>query len=257
MLVYLNRGLVLEQAVVSALQEYIGRLRIDKVYENFHTRVTLSHPFAHLYLEREPKAGDHFPAIVVSTYDDEKPPEMAELAPQSQGSELSLVGFTAENINAILDVTERYVENGEEKSRAVPGVCTVAEAGLVMDIRNKLEAQEYVYGYALKSYRKDHISIEIWAENIQLKNELYEAVRLFVLGNLRTVLTNRYKACDPLLDDVSVRGQRSGVYNNDFDVVLAGANITFDVNYAVEQIVINTDWEDVPAEIVVKENNYA
>jgi hypothetical protein len=254
-LCYLNRGIILEQVILAELHRYIAAMKLDSFYGQHHIHATLNHPFAYLFKEQGPKAADHFPAVIVSTYEDVKDSDLNQLRPQTQGDELSLIGFTGEDLDAILDIYEPELANGKQVKK--PGICVIASEESINAIRARLEESEYVYGYSLRSYRKDHISIEIWAENIQLKNELYEQLRLFVLGDLRNKLTARYGFYDIKLDDDTVTGQRSNAWNIDFDVALAGANIRFDVTYAIEQNVMDTDWDDIHREIIIGGINHA
>jgi hypothetical protein len=229
-------------------------MKLDEFYKQHHIHVTLNHPFAYLYKESGVKAADHFPAIIVSTYDDAKDNDLNRMRPQTQGSELSLIGYTGEDIDKILDVYEPETVKGKKVKK--PGICAIASESSIAAILKKLEQSEYIYGYSLRTYRKDHISLEIWSENIQLKNELYEQLRLFVLGDLRNKLSERYGFYDTKIDDDTVAGQRGAAWNVDFNTILAGANILFDVTYAIEQNVVDTDWEDVHREIIIGGINY-
>lgn len=254
MLCYLNRGIILEQVIVSEIHTYLEAMKLDEFYKQHHIHVTLNHPFAYLYKESGVKAADHFPAIIVSTYDDVKDNDLNHLQPQTQGSKLSLISYIREDIDKILDVYEP--EMVKEKKVKLPGICAIAAESSISAILNRLEKSEYLYGYSLRTYRKDHLSIEIWAENVQLKNEIYEQVRLFVLGDLRNKLSERYSFYDTKIDDDTVSGQRGAAWNVDFNTILAGANIIFDVTYAIEQNVIDTDWEDIHREIIIGGINY-
>ena len=49
MYVYLNRGLILEQAICSLLHDYIDTLNLSNLYKNYHIDVTTEHPFAELF----------------------------------------------------------------------------------------------------------------------------------------------------------------------------------------------------------------
>jgi hypothetical protein len=258
MLVYLNRGLILEQAVCTAIDDYLNTVQADDIFKNFHTHVTLKHPFAHLYMENGRKAADHFPCVVVATGSEGKPPEMDGLPPERQGvSELDAAGFTNEILDQILDIHETITIKGKEITRKKPGVPVVAYEGVIAALRKELQEREQVYGYSMRTYRQDSLSIEIWAENEQVKNEIYEMIRLFVIGDMRNVLIERYNNNDLKIDDESIQGQRSGAWNIDFGVVLSGANIRFEVNYAVEQILINTELERLHREIIIGGKNYA
>jgi hypothetical protein len=258
MICYLNRGLILEQAICAVIEEYLETIQLDKTFRNFHTHITLRHPFAHLFMEKGLKAADHFPSVVVSTCDEDKPPELDGLPPIMQGcSELDAVGLSSEDIDVILATTETKTIGGKTVERQKPGIPIVASGEAIAAIRAKLvNPEDRVYGWSVRTYRHDSISIEIWAENEQVKNQIYSDLDLFILGNLRNILISKYENNDLKIDEESIRGQRSGAWNIDFAVVLSGANIRFEVNYAIEQILINTELKELHREIIVEGKNY-
>jgi len=233
---YLNRGFILEQAIVAAINDYFDTIKFENAYNNFHIRATLDHPFAKIFKkENGLKASDLFPVVVVSTYEESKPHDLP-LPPQVEG-----VGLYQDDIDFIAKTTETVLKDDKPKERPIPGLCTVVAPDILKAVQDHLKEKKTIYGFSVKLYRKDRISLEIWSENTQLKNEIYEQLRLFVAGNLRHILTaDKYRAHDIKMDDDTINGQRSGAWNDQFDVVLAGADITFEVNYAIEQIVLDT-----------------
>jgi hypothetical protein len=77
-----------------------------------------------------------------------------------------------------------------------------------------------------------------------LKNELYEAIRLFVCGWMKESLEKLYEENGFTLFDNTVRGQRSNNANVDFGIELWGAYLTFEAEYTIEQTVIDTELVD-------------
>lgn len=252
MICYLNRGFILEQAIVSMVNTYFDTMQYDRFYKNFHIKATPDHPFAKVLMnENGLNAADAFPVVVVSTYDEGKPVELADLRPQVQG-----IGLKKEDIAIITRYKETIVDKDKERERVIPGLFPVVEPGIIEVIEKTIEERGIIYGFSVRTYRTDKISLEIWAENGQLKNELYEHLRLLVIGNMRHILsTSKYRFFDIKIDDDSVCGQRSGAYNDQFEVLLYGANITFDVNYQIEQIVLDTAISNPARDIVMEVNN--
>lgn len=253
---YLNQGIILEQTISSLIHEYLESLDTDSLYKNFHVDVSNSHPFANLYLHNNSRASDSFPAIVVSTQTDDKTAELMQLS-----ADIDTVALDSDDIESLTKTT--YIEDftditgkAHKAGDKIPGYCAVTSETVKSKI---LEAAKknggYVYGYDIKMRRTDRIGIDIWADNEQVKNELYEIVRLFVLGGLPVALSARYKDFDISIFDQSIRGQRSGNYNLDFDVPLSGAMITFDVNYCVRQVVIDTGIKTI-GDVIPEVKNY-
>lgn len=249
MICYLNRGLILEQALVAIVRDYFAALHLDNTYKNFHISVTTEHPFAELYLHEGKNASDSFPCVVVTTGEDGKPQEFDELAPNT----IDGIGITESDLQAITQTTETYTnKKGVRKTRDIPGLCTIVDENTCAAIRATIERQGYCYGFSVRTRRKDTINFEIWAENAQLKNEIYEQLRLFTASTLPIILEDTYAFFDPAVCDNTIVGHRSNNYNFDFDVALTGAHISFDVQYCVEQIVLNTELTEITGEIVME-----
>jgi hypothetical protein len=234
MIFFLNKGLILEQIIVKALQDYFKTVGIADFYKGVTVSVTNKHPFARLLLNSingEKPQASLFPAIVVATLDEDKPGELAGLI------EIDGVEITPDYVNP-------PEEHPEEKS-------PIENAGFMMmtqtkyqTIRDEVNKKGCVYGILAKVRRQDRIAIEIWAENIQLKNELYEAVRLFVCGFMKESFEKLYEENNFSLFDDTVRGQRSNNFNGEFGIDLWGSYITFEADYTIEQTVIDTDLVD-------------
>jgi hypothetical protein len=249
----LNRGIILEQALVALVRDYLDALHLDNKYKNFHISVTSEHPFAELYLHDGRNASDSFPCVVITTQEDRKPSEFDDLAiVQTEG-----IGITDSDLEEITKTTESYInKKGVLKTREIPGLCTVVDDNTLDAIRKTIQKQGFCYGYSMRIRRKDTLGFEVWAENVQLKNEIYEQLRLFITGNLCHQLEAKYSFFDIAIFDNTIVGHRSNNYNFDFDVALSGAHISLDVNYCVEQIVLKTELTQVSKEIITEANNY-
>jgi hypothetical protein len=232
MIFFLNKGLVLEQLIVKALRDYFNTLGLSGFYKGVTISVTNKHPFARLLLNSltgdKPKAS-LFPAVVVATLDDDKPGELEGLI------EIDGVDLKPEYVNP--------PEPGEKSPLEDEGFMMMTP-DKYQAIRDAVNQKGHVYGLITKVRRQDRIAIEIWAENIQLKNELYEAVRLFVCGYMRESFEKLYGANDFALFDHTVHGQRSNNFNGEFGIELWGSYITFEADYSIEQAVIDTDLAD-------------
>jgi hypothetical protein len=232
MIFYLNKGLILEQMIVKALQDYFNTMGVPDFYKSVTVNVTNKHPFAQLLLNATKGTKFNlslFPAVVVATETDEKPGELAGLI-ETDG----------------VDLKPDYVnppEPGAKSPMENEGFMMMTPAEY-QAIRNAVNQKGHVYGIWTKIRRQDRIAIEIWAENIQLKNELYEAIRLFVCGYMKESFEKLYEENDFSLFDNTVHGQRSNNFNVDFGIDLSGALITFEADYSIEQTVIDTELVD-------------
>ena len=143
MLCYLNRGIILEQALVALVRDYLDALHLDNKYKNFHISVTSEHPFAELYLHDGLNASDSFPCVVITTQEDRKPGEFDDLAVvQTEG-----IGITERDLEEITKTTESYInKKGVLKTREIPGLCTVVDDNTLDAIRETIQKQGFCYG---------------------------------------------------------------------------------------------------------------
>lgn len=274
MIYYLNMGFIIEQALVDIVKKYLDQQQLDKVYNNFHISVTNEHPFAHMIVDDHARASDNFPSIVISSQRDQKPSDLANMPAQAQG-----IFLTAKDIDFIINSTQRnkmkinsngekelVKKNGEIVKEKIPGFVfvydekTISKLKEIANSRTIGEKDGGICGIKIDTRRRDNISIEIWAENNQLKNELYEHLRLFIASSVEEILYKTYEFFHPSIFENSVIGERGQNYNFDFDCVLYGSHISFDVDYDVSQIILDTDIKEINYEIIgevinhVKEN---
>ena len=270
MIYYLNMGFILEQALTDVIKRYIDRQQFDDVYGNFHISVVNEHPFAHMIVDTNARAADIFPSIVITSQSDTKPSDLNHMPPQIYG-----VGYTSNELEELISNTKRIKtkinekgevveikKNGEVLKEKIPGFVFVSDEETInrlkeiADSRTTEETEGRVWGIKVDTRRRDHVSIEIWAENNQLKNELYEHLRILLSSTLESTLQELYSMFDPSIFDNSVNGERSSNYNFDFDCLLCGSHITCDIDYNVSQIILDTDIEAKKYDLIVEVMNH-
>jgi hypothetical protein len=227
MIYFLNKGLILEQEIVTALQQYFNSLGIDKMFENYTLNITNEHPFALLLnTSGETNALSLFPAIVVTSESDNHNQKIGQLL---------------EMANLILEPADvdQLIDYGY-----------MIEPEMVERIRGEFAERQKLYGITHITRRSERMSLQLWADNMRLKNELYEMTRLFILGGLHEMLEPFARKNNLAIFDESVTGQRSGTYSDFYGITLAGANIVFDAEYLIEQSIIDTDLVDENIDIM-------
>jgi hypothetical protein len=223
MIFYLNKGRILEEEIVKLIKDYFTAIDLADDYNGISVNVTNEHPFNTLIGSGGAYTAGLFPAVVVTTDAESKPPKLASLPETAIQPEIW--EWAKEDVDQIIeagyDVTPKVVEKIKS---------------FFTEERNKL------YGAVFGAVRQDRISIEIWSENIALKNQIYEKVREFVCCMMKRILE---KGRAVTIFDDSIYGQRSNTFNYDFGVSLAGGQITFEADYVIEQSVIDTEITDV------------
>lgn len=270
MIYYLNFGFILVQAIVDVVKKYIDRQKFDDVYGNYHISVVNEHPFAHMIIDTNSRAADNFPSIVITSQSDSKPGELINMQPQFHG-----VGFTSDDLDELIAMGYRtktkinedgesvpVIKNGVQKKERIPGFVlvydepTINKLKEIADSRTKDGKKGMVYGIKTNAKRKDRVSVEIWAENNQLKNEIYEHLRLLFSTTFEEVLREQYELFNPVIFDGSISGERSSNYNFDFDCILCGSHISFEVDYDVCQVLIDTSINGLGKNLIIEVINH-
>ena len=265
MIYYLNLGFILEQALLDVTKTYIERLHLDSVYNNFHISVVNEHPFAHMMLEDTTNANDTFPSVVITSQSDGEVPDLANLMEMNHG-----VKVTSQDLDELFAASRRpktrinentgetevvKKRDGTVVMETVPGYVLIYDEERInqlkeiADSRTTPEETGGIFGIKIDSRRRDNISVEIWCENDQLKDELYEHLNLFFSCSLDRILQEKFKMFDCAIFGNKIHGERSSNYNFDFDVMLSGSHLTFSVDYNVSQIILYTEIEKITTEI--------
>jgi hypothetical protein len=232
MIYFLNKGLILETEICNALQTYFNSLGVENLYRNFTLNITNEHPWARLLMNGGESASSLFPAITIVSESDGHAPNNGH--PMAEMERLILEP----------DDMDKLEEHGY-----------VVDPEVVEKLRSEFkEDRKNLYGITRIFRRAERISFEIWAENIELKNLLYEDVRLFAQGALHDYLDEFVQKNNLVIFDDTINGQRSGTFTDSYGIVLAGANITMEADYMIEQSIIDTDLIDInnPVNVEVK-----
>jgi hypothetical protein len=216
MLIVMNKGLSIEDVLLEELKKYFSAARFNELYPVLgQVHIGLEHPFAALMDQNSRRdMRSLFPSITIVSASDEKVPEFAAL------NNASLVSITKDDIADI--------EKGGYQ----------ISSGAIAWIQEYLASANVLYGIESVGQLRDHVSIEIWAENIQAKNEIYSMIELFLHGPMGKAMQSTYEIT--IFGD-TIRGQRSGNYNFDFGQNLYGGQISFDADYLIEQTVFDSE----------------
>lgn len=218
MIVIMSKGALIEDVLIEELKKYLADVRFDELYPVIGSvRVSNEHPFALLLNQKSNGAvydGQLFPSLTVVSGSDEKVPQLAEV------HEWKACTLEPADVDQIA------------------GAGYQIASGAFDWLKTYFTTHSALYGITGFGPRRDRMTIEVWSENIQLKNELYNLVELFLCGPRRVELD---KAHGITVFEDTVRGQRSGNYNLDFGQILYGGQVSFEADYWVEQTILDSD----------------
>lgn len=203
---------IVEDALVSAFGAYLKELRFGEMYP-YHKGVNISndHPFEKL-LDNQDGVSHLFPSITIVSSNDNESSGMAK-------------GWQATTL-------ERGNLDGID-----PKEWYLAKSAL-SQLQGSLDEKGFLYGLQHSTVWRDSTTFEIWTENIQVKNDIYNLVMAFLTGPKVLELHTQYGF---VIHSNTIQGQRSGYYNYDFGRVLYGGRVTLAVEYNVLQAAYDTD----------------
>lgn len=208
---------VVEDLLRVAVKTYFQDLRWHEMYPH-HPGINIStdHPFERLLDVSNGNDNTLFPAItIVSSSDSEIPGASKNWEPTT-------------------------LEDGDiDEFDNLPWY--VSDTALA-DLQTALTEKTQIFGLKHATTWRDSVSFEIWTENMQVKNDLYNLLMGFLSG---PKIMEFKQAHGITIHSNSIQGQRSGYYNYDFGRVLYGGRIAFQADYPILQAVYDTEIESL------------
>jgi hypothetical protein len=209
----------IEAILTEDLKGYLYEdVKLKSVFPNVKggVRVSPVHPFAYLIDQqvngtRVPV--DLFPSLTVIVNQDSKAAQIG-IVPED-----AVVGET--EIAHIIANRGKYIISDDD----VAALQAMVDAGAVNAV-------------GMSTLRTAIVSLELWADNVVLKNRIFDLAEAYLFGMKRYEL---YSAHDVRIAEESVTGNRSGNYNFDFGKVYYGGMIQFSLDYQISQYFVDTE----------------
>lgn len=221
MIAILSKVPSVEDIFVAELKTYFDQMRFGELYPNFPTiRITLEHPFAVMWQQANGNSsntydGSLFPSITLASGSDSKPGQLSGL------NSLESISVVKADITGL----------------AATGL--QAAPGAIEWMTEYFKTNTIIHGRQGTANKSDQVAIDIWSESIQLKNDIYGLLMMYLSGPKRSELELTHAIT---IFDGTVRGQRSGNYNMDFGQLLYGAHIDFQIDYRITQAILDTEY---------------
>lgn len=202
------------------INKYFKEIKFAEIWEHYKSvNVSLIHPFEYFYAklngiesvqEELAKGKRLFPSVTI-------------ISDNENAAYSEIVNETS----CVLD--KEFIED-LKKDAALPVDERFFQFAL-SDLE-KLESFENIYMIRSDVNCRNHVTIEIWADNQILKNRIYDLLDLFLKANGRFELG---RGVGLEIMDGTVKGHKGAMYNFDFGKTLYGATIDFDVIYQKTQ----------------------
>lgn len=210
----------IEEILQFHIQKYFKDIKFAEIWERYkNINVSLVHPFEYFYaklngvesIQEELANGKRlFPSVTIIS-----------------GNENSAYSEIVNEIPCVLD--KEFIDD-LKKDSALPSderLFQFAQSDLEV-----LERLENIYMIRSDVNCRNHMTIEIWADNQILKNRIYDLLDLFLKAKGRFDIG---RGIGLEIMDSSVKGQKGTLYNFDFGKTLYGASIDLDVIYQKSQ----------------------
>jgi hypothetical protein len=109
-------------------------------------------------------------------------------------------------------------------------------------LQTLITQNEYEYAEGCSTIRNGNISIEVWADNDEVKKKIIDVASAFFMGVKRYRINETYNI---KIQEKSIHVNRSGNYNFDFGKLLYGGMITFNADYPLAQYYVDSDIEEI------------
>ena len=211
--------MVFTQAIRDYLNATVGWAELYPKYGN--VRVSPNHPFVELLDQQvngTKQPANLFPSVTVTSVQDSM---MAGYAlPDGEYNPIALT-----------DLAEINTANGYVVTQSQLTALQTYLAGNPTNPMSKL----------IDVVRTHSMALEIWADNLIIKNKLFDFIILALSGTIRFDL----KGLGMTIKVEAIQGQRTGNYNTDFGKLLYGAAINFSVDVDYWQISVDTTQVDI------------
>ena len=89
---------------------------------------------------------------------------------------------------------------------------------------------EFLRAEGYETWRKTSLAIEVWANNSVMKSKIFDLVSMYLAGARRFSLHTDQGI---MIEEETIQGEKSGIYNFDFGETLYGAMFHLTVGYSV------------------------
>ncbi len=212
-----------ESILVKELRTYIlTEIRWGDIYENYQNiRISPIHPFA--YLMDQAVNGtkvpvDLFPSITVI---------------EDTSSKTISLGILKKNAKITQAELDHIVAN--------PDLYIISDTDF-QALQTLITQKGYHYAEGCETTRNGNLSIEVWADNDELKSKIIDLVEAFFMGIKRYEINEQYNV---KIQEETMQVNRSGNYNVDFGKLLFGGMIGINCDYPLAQYFVDSETGEI------------
>ena len=220
-----------EALIANDLREWFEKeIDFSELFPREKLKVSTDHPFVALLQQNVPEGEKYnvsgFPCVTVIDTSFSKLVE-TQVAPE---------------VMKILPAIITEIENGGRNK-------FIMSKQDLASLKELFKTNEFVRAEGFQTLRKTSLAIEIWSTNSVQKGKIFDLVSMYLVGQQRF---NQYTQNEIIIEEETISGERSGIYNFDFGEVLYGGMIRFNVAYTVGQYTVK-DYE-IGASVQVQVN---
>jgi hypothetical protein len=200
-----------------------GGPKFTELFPKDTLKISTDHPFVALLQQKVPDGGTYslsgFPCVTVIDMNFNKLVE-TPVAPQ-----------TMKILPAILDEIDAGGRNKfimAKKTRLALGEAFKPLLALPV-------ADQFLRAEGYQTMRRTQMAIEIWATNNVMKGKIFDLVTMYLTAQQRFKM---HTEAEVMIEEESINGEKSGIYNFDFGETLYGGMIHFSCAYTVGYYII-------------------
>ncbi|MAH44797.1 hypothetical protein CMI37_03160 [Candidatus Pacearchaeota archaeon] len=215
-----------ETIVYAALRTYFfEEVKFATLFEHFgNLTISGTHPFARL-MEQEQgtqiETAQYFPSVTGAVETDTLNTALASLS-----NRVEEVAITASEIADIKAKRNTHYLVTDEDLLALEELIAASSSGSILATDG------------METSRRSNFVFEIWSQNPEVRGRIFDLMALFLTGSAQ--FEKLHEAEGIMIQEGSVNGQKSGIYNYDFGQALHGAVLRCDIDYSSRQYVLDT-----------------
>jgi hypothetical protein len=95
--------------------------------------------------------------------------------------------------------------------------------------------EQFLRAEGYQTLRRTQMAIEVWALNNVMKGKIFDLVTMYLAGQRRFSM---HTESEVLIEEETITGEKSGIYNFDFGETLYGGMLRFTVAYTVGYYIV-------------------
>lgn len=190
--------------------------KFSNLFPGVNLKISTDHPFVNLMQQSVPDTGKYdttgFPCLTVI---------------DTNFNKLVETPVAPETVRLLPSLIDEIKAGGRNKF--------IMSKQALAELEAAFEGQEFLRAEGYQTLRRTQIAMEIWTTNKVQKDKTFDLVSAYLFGPNRF---SQHTDNEVIIEEESVTGEKSGIYNMDFGEILYGGMLRFTCAYSVGYYIV-------------------